>query len=113
MRFVAVLLLALVVPAVAVAQDYVDWTWTAPTEGAPVVYYVIEVSVNGGAFAPAGTVAENAWTMMDLVHGNTYIVRVAGVDALDRMGPFSAESDPYTHDAGAPGPPGRPFILVK
>jgi len=40
-----------------------------------------------------------------------HVVRVAGVDTLDRQGPWSVSSDPYTPTLGSPGAPGKPVAI--
>jgi hypothetical protein len=97
-------------PVFAQGSTDVTWTWTAPTEGSPVVHYVVAVSINGGPFVNTATVSTNIYTL-NVEYGNIVSIRVAGVDALDRQGPWSAESDPYGPDAGPPGQPGMPSIL--
>ena len=106
-------LLAAVLPATsAMAQTEmpVSYTWTAPTTGTAVEYYVVEHSVNGGNWTQIGTTTENSYTL-DATVGQSHQIRVAGVDASDRQGPFSNASDPYMPDAGAPGQPGKPILF--
>lgn len=85
-------------------------SWTAPTEGSPVDHYVLQLSTDGGPFTTVGSVTGTSYTL-DLDVGSTYIARVAGVDAQDRQGPWSPESDPYSPDIGPPGQPGKPMIM--
>ena len=40
-----------------------------------------------------------------------YTVRVAGVDAQSRQGPFSPPSESYTPAVGPPGQPGQPIVI--
>jgi hypothetical protein len=87
----------------------VTYTWTAPTTGSAVAYYLVEVSNDGGAnWTVAGTTLDLTYTFTDFQNFDTYIVRVAGVDAQGRQGPYSVPSDPYTPDLGPPGAPGVP-----
>jgi len=102
--------LALASPVAAQSTEDVTYSWTAPTEGSPVVYYVIEHSVNGGPFVQIGTSTSNTYTLAATL-GDTHQIRVAGVDALDRMGPFSEASDPYAPQLGPPGQPGQPIPI--
>ena len=98
-------------PAAAQTETMdISYQWTAPSTGTAVDHYVIEHSVDGGSWATAGTVATNTATLA-LTVGVSHQVRVAGVDAGGRQGPFSAPSDPYTPDAGAPGAPGKPIVF--
>jgi len=88
----------------------VGYTWTAPTTGTPVEFYVVQHSVDGGQWTQIGTTDTNSYTLNAAV-GQSHQIRVAGVDADDRQGPFSQSSDPYTPDAGAPGQPGKPILF--
>ncbi len=101
-------LIAFAPPATAQTTEDVTYTWTAPTEGSPVVYYVVEHSVNGGPFVQIATTPTNTYTLAATI-GDTHQIRVAGVDAQDRMGPFSEASDPYAPQVGPPGQPGKPI----
>jgi hypothetical protein len=101
----------LAVGTAAQAQESVSYTWTAPTTGAPVDHYVVQHSEDGGAWV----------TVDDDVPTNTYEltaafdvehrIRVAGVDAQGRWGPWSVASEPYTPTLGAPGQPGQPIAV--
>ena len=82
------------------------YTWTAPTTGSPVAYYVVEYSVNG-VVTRVDRVAGTSFTI-PVELGNDYDLKVAAVDALGRMGPFSTpagaetfENDPPTNESGA------------
>ena len=50
----------------------------------------------------------NTFTLAATLDG-THRIRVAGVDALDRQGPFSVPSDPYTPLDSPPSEPGKPI----
>jgi hypothetical protein len=97
-------------PAAAQTSVQVTASWNPPTEGSPVVHYVLQLSIDGGNFTTVATV-EGVSHVLELEIDRTYIARVAGVDAQDRQGPWSLPSDPYTPDVGAPGQPGKPMIL--
>lgn len=88
----------------------VAYSWTAPTTGSAVVQYVIEQSIDGGSWTQIATSSTNSYTLAATV-GNSHRIRVAGKDAQNRQGPFSAASDAYTPDAGAPGTPGKPIRI--
>jgi len=96
--------------ALAQTELPVDYTWTAPTTGSPVVHYVIQHSVNGGDWAQIATSTSNTFTLTATV-GDAHRIRVAGVDAEARQGGYSLPSDAYTPDVGAPGQPGKPIIF--
>lgn len=94
----------------ALAQESVQYTWTAPTTGSPVEYYVVEHSVDGGAFVE---IAQSPSTNYTLVaeYEKQHMIRVQGVDAYGRKGVYSETSEPYTPTLGAPGQPGKPIAL--
>jgi len=97
-------------PASAQTTTDVDYQWPAPTSGSPVVNYVVEHSVDGGAWTQVGTVTTNQYTLT-ATFDHSHQIRVAAVDGLARQSIWSEPSDPYTPDAGAPGQPGKPIIF--
>ena len=108
MLLVGVMLLA---PLILAQDPMVDVTatWTAPTEGNPVVMYMLQLSTDEGATWVEAALTEQLTVVLPLEVGVTYLARVAGRDYLDRWGPFSDPSEPYTPDKGPPGscdPPG-------
>lgn len=107
----AVMALSLLAALPAAAQTVnVTASWTAPTEGSPVHHYVLQLSTDGGPFVTVGSVTGLSYAL-ELNVGSTYVARVAGVDAQDRQGPWSEESDPYSPDIGPPGQPGKPMVM--
>jgi len=88
----------------------VNYTWTAPTTGSAVTSYVIEQSIDSGAWTQIATSSTTSYTLAAAV-GRSHRIRVAGVDAQARQGIFSVASDAYTPDAGAPGQPGKPIRI--
>ena len=88
----------------------VSYQWTAPNGGSPVAFYVVEHSVDGGPWTQVATVTSNTYTLTAAV-GSSHQIRVAGVDASNRQGPFSNASDPYSPDPGAPAQPGKPIVF--
>lgn len=88
------------------------YRWDPPTTGSPVVKYVIQVSSDGGQTSTQYVSDDdplNVFVFYDWAFATTYVIRVAGVDAADRQGPWSPWSDPYTTpDPPDPGPPGEP-----
>jgi hypothetical protein len=106
------ILVAVLVPTQAPAQTTVDvqYGWTAPTTGSPVDYYVVQHSIDGGNWVNVGNVSQLTYTLT-AEYGVSHQIRVAGVDAEGRQGPFSQPSDPYTPDAGSPGQPGKPILF--
>lgn len=96
--------------APALAQVDVAYTWSAPTTGSPVVHYVVQHSIDGGAWQDMGTVVSNAYTLsadFEMAHR----IRIAAVDGQARQGVWSDPSDAYTPDAGVPGQPGKPIVF--
>lgn len=94
----------------ASAQESVQYSWTAPTTGSQVDHYVVEHSVDGGAFVEIAQVTTTTFTL-SAAYEQDHSIRVAGVDAWGRKGPYSLPSDPYTPSLGAPGQPGKPIAL--
>jgi len=108
----AILSVFMIGTVIAQTQIQATATWTAPTEGSPVDHYVVELSVDGGEYINAGMTPTTSITLnLDVLQ--EYVVRVAGVDALDRQGPWSLPSEPYVPDPGAPTAPGQPTITVN
>ena len=106
-------LVATILPAassLAQTEMAVSYTWSAPSTGTPVEFYVVQHSVDGGPWTQIDTTPDNTYTLTAQV-GQSHQIRVAGVDAENRQGPFSVASDPYTPDAGAPGQPGKPILF--
>jgi hypothetical protein len=93
-----------------VAPD-VTYVWTAPTTGSQVVKYVVELNIDGAGWLPAGEAIGESFTFSTFEFLKSYEVRVAGVDAADRQGPYSVSSDPYMPDLGVPGVPSKPVII--
>ncbi len=96
--------------AEAQTEMQVSYTWTAPTSGSVVDHYVVEHSVDGGNWTQIATVSTNSYTLTATV-GNSHQIRVAGVDADDRQGPFSVASAAYSPDPGTPSQPGQPIVF--
>lgn len=110
------LILTLIVVALgagaAQAQDTqpVNYQWTAPTTGAPVAQYMIQHSVDGGAWTVIDASSTNTYTLAATV-GNSHRIRVAGVDAGGRMGPYSVPSEAVVPQLDPPGQPGQPIVF--
>lgn len=101
--------------AAASAQTTVEATaeWGAPTTGTPVVDYVVQLSADGGTWETIANTPDTIYGV-DLETGHSYRVRVAGIDAEGRQGPWSLPSEPYIAgdiDPGPPGAPGQPVPL--
>jgi hypothetical protein len=97
-------ILALLVIPVSASSPAVTASWEAPTEGSPVVFYVLEIYEDGVLFIFDTT--ENTSYVVEagiFQAGPQYTARVRGVDAQDRTGPWSLWSDPYVFDPGPPG----------
>ena len=108
----ALMTMVLLTGSQAFAQTEMEasYTWAVPTGGSTVVHYVVQHRVDGGAWTTLGNTPNNTFTMM-LTVGQSHELRVAGVDAQDRQGPFSVPSDPYVPDPGAPAQPGKPILF--
>lgn len=94
----------------------VEYEWTAPTTGAPAVYYhgQREVTPEGGTLyvvdidsIPAANLSAATNFIAPYQFGSTVRFRVAGVDSLGRQGVWSQWSVAWV-DQGAPGVPGTP-----
>ncbi|MBU8869618.1 MAG: hypothetical protein KOO60_01970 [Gemmatimonadales bacterium] len=79
-------------------------SWDKPTYGTPVHHYVLELE----EIHPDGVVEVMKFggiieesIRVDLLFGNTYRARVAGVDAEDRQGPWSLWTPVYAPEATA------------
>lgn len=108
---VAALAVILMAGGAALAQEQVTYTWTAPTTGSPVDHYVVQHSVDGGAWVTVATDVTETTYVLSAEYDHQHQIRVAGVDAQGRQGPFSEPSDPYTPTLGAPGQPGKPVAV--
>ena len=108
LTLMATLLIAAAAPAQTTTD--LDYRWTAPSTGSAVDHYVVQHSVDGTNWTTVATVTSAEYTLA-ATFGEPHQLRVAGVDADDRQGPWSDPSDPYTPDAGAPGQPGKPIIF--
>jgi len=76
---------------------WVKYTWTAPTTGTPVKIYEGQVSENEGlTWGEPRRLMHRPIYIFPFEHGKTYQVRVRGVDAEERAGPWSEPSEPYT-----------------
>jgi hypothetical protein len=111
-RLVALTTLVLIVlGGVAMAQEEVTYTWTAPTTGSAVHHYVFQQSVDEAPFVTIDdNVLDNTF-VITLDYSLNHVVRIAGVDSLGRQGPWSVSSDPYTPSLGSPGVPGKPVAV--
>ncbi len=76
-------------------------------------HYVLQHSVNGGAWETVGTTTELSFTF-NISFNDDHRVRVAGVDAEGRQGPYSLPSPTYNpSEGGSDGPsqPGQPVLF--
>jgi hypothetical protein len=106
--FAAMLLAA----AVALAQQAplrVEIAWNAPEEGSPAVRYEVQVVDPTNDFDHVYTVPAQAGTRQSLVttdleYTRLYMVRVCGIDAQGRAGPWSQWTPPYAFEVADPEP---------
>lgn len=80
---------------------------SGPGVGMPAEKYRVEVRLNNGSWALAATVADTTYLAL-VPYDTVFELRVAGVDALDRLGLYSDASDPYTIITPPPREPGKP-----
>ncbi len=107
MIFVALgVLFGLMIVGFTVRGDIADapdaeYTWTAPEYGTPVDHYVAQVLVNDVDILVMGPLL-SGYARVEVVYGNKYRIRVAGVDAAGNQGPYSGWSVPYTPELAPP-----------
>jgi len=110
-KFLFVMVLMLFPSGLMSQSDfYVDATagWSPPTYGTPVEHYVLQHSINDGAWQLVGTTQDTLYTF-GISFLDSHRVRVAGVDAEGRQGPFSLPSNYYRPADVFPNQPGKPF----
>jgi len=107
---VKTLLTIMLLATTSFAAQNVTYEWTAPTTGSAVERYVFQLSLDGADFVTIGYPTNESYEVI-IADGVEVSARVAGIDALDRQGPWSENSDPYT-DHGPPGQPGKPTIIA-
>ena len=95
--------------AAATSTTTATITWTAPADdgGSPITGYVVEESVDGGAWRGLGTTgdAETYANVVDLVPGSTYQFRVAAVNSSG-TGAMSQPSAPLVMPSDVVTTPG-------
>lgn len=104
-------LILLVTLSTAAMATSVNYTWTAPTTGSPVVHYVVQISNDGQTWETQPAFAYTEEWILEVNYGVPYYLRVAGVDGLGRQGVWSNASDVLT-DHGPPGIPGTPSWII-
>ena len=78
------------------------FTWDAPAYGSPPVHYVVEIRIDGTTVEEDRTAGSTPEIDIEVTLGLDYEVRVAGVDAQGRQGPFSPWSFRDTAELSAP-----------
>jgi hypothetical protein len=89
----------------------VAYRWTSPTTGTAVEHYTGEREIDpldGPTYTENVPSIPDTFYSFDYEWGATIRFRVAGVDSLDRQGPWSVWSEYWT-DQGVPGAPGAPI----
>lgn len=104
-------MLTLVLPLDALATATIDYQWTPPVGGSPVVRYDVEIDTDGQIVLTSTAGTENTFSVI-YDFGETVAIRVRGVDAQGRTGPWSEWSDPYSDD-GPPSGCGKPSFTVR
>ncbi len=102
-------ILFLSVTVFAATEPIVNYSWTPPKYGTPVDYYVVQWEVAGLPWVDINTTQDTFGVFEYMLeYGIEYRIRVKGVDAEERSGPWSPPSNMYTPDAGPPGIPSKP-----
>jgi len=84
--------------------------WDAPTYGTVPVKYIVQHSIDNGAWYDYALTDGNTTTVgIAITFFNGHRVRVAGIDAQDRQGPFSLPSNIYVPANVYPHPPTQPI----
>lgn len=110
----------LLVPSILFAQDpELTITWTAPTHGTAVSYYILQISSSDdgetySAYADWQVIV-NTPPLEEYTFTGTpltfYLARVRAVDAEGNMGPWDTLETPWAtsaNDPTLPGIPGKP-----
>ena len=111
LALLVILLIAVTIIASAAPEDYYVPSraqWSAPTEGPAVVMYILQHSVNDGAWINYATTTDTT-VVIDLTYYDTHRVRVAGRDDEGNIGEWSEPSNYYSPIDSVPGPPGTPM----
>lgn len=88
------------VPTAGDAQVKLTWSGPANTGGAPVQYYVVRYSTNGGSSWTTGpTVYDTVTIVKNLHNGTAYIFEVRANNGT-ASGPYSDATDPVTPHGG-------------
>lgn len=109
MTITSVVLLTTMVFAQTTSMN-ITYHFTAPTTGSLVDYYIVQSSESGTTWTTLSIRPTTNSFSINVPVGINVQVRVAGVDAQGRQGPWSVASDPFVPDAGAPGAPGKPVM---
>ena len=85
--------------------------WDAASYGDPAVKYIIQHSVNGLQWYPYAIV-DTTYATMSVSYLDTDRIRVAGIDAGDRMSPWSEPSKIYIPADSLCGIPTEPLVTL-
>jgi len=90
----------------APSQEPVQATagWSPPTYGTPVVHYLLQHQEEGGIWQTVSDTPDTFYTLT-ITYFDAHRVRVCGVDAQGRQGPYSLPSDWHTPADHRPGQP--------
>jgi len=102
------MLLVLAGGAFAQTGQDVGFAWAAPDSGNAVASYVVEMSVDSGAFMNVAQVDTNYYEFYAET-GKTYVLRVLASDAAGGQSIYSEISDLLILDFGPPSQPGKPY----
>lgn len=95
------------------SQEPVDFKatagWSPPTYGTPVVQYVLQHQIETAEWTFVGTTEDTLFSLT-IPYAASSKVRVAGVDAEGRQGPWSLPSNPFNPSESMPGMPVNPRL---
>ena len=72
----------------------ITWSWTSPTEGTPVAFYIMSVDWKKSPDYTVFGIANN-YHAINMIAGDQVHVKVAGMDAEGIRGPYSIWSEVY------------------
>jgi len=107
----AIALLAITIIAFAAPEDFLvpsRANWSPPTEGPEVETYIIQHSINDGAWYSYATTTDTT-LIIDLTYYDNHRVRIAGRDHEGNVGEWSEPSNYYSPIDSIPGPPSKPM----
>ena len=77
------------------SSKIISATWDAPTTGSPVEEYRVQKLVNGKWKTQTGKYDADGVFKFSAQIGDTVVIRVMGIDEIDRIGVPSPNSEPH------------------